>query len=172
MFEMFSSVILLYLWPFVGCGVFSSPCQRQCELFAITWHPLTFHIWIFSSETGWPNEPKLGRKHLWKILYKDCSYLSDPRTNIFMNARWKINILIFFSEDVDEAASDDENGQSYDKYYRMIKQEMDHLDNDVIPGDWTIVKKNTMLKFRNVNTMFVHLLAYRPKDVRGNKFMM
>jgi hypothetical protein len=89
-----------------------------------------------------------------------------------MNARWKINILIFFSEDVDEAASDDENGQSYDKYYRMIKQEMDHLDNDVIPGDWTIVKKNTMLKFRNVNTMFVHLLAYRPKDVRGNKFMM
>ena len=58
-----------------------------------------------------------------------------------MNARWKINILIFFSEDVDEAASDDENGQSYDKYYRMIKQEMDHLDNDVIPGDWTIVNK-------------------------------
>ena len=58
-----------------------------------------------------------------------------------MNARWKINIFIFFSEDVDEAASDDENGQSYDKYYRMIKQEMDHLDNDVIPGDWTIVNK-------------------------------
>ena len=37
---------------------------------------------IFYSKAAWPNGLKHGRKHLWKVLYGNCSFRFNPLTNM------------------------------------------------------------------------------------------
>jgi hypothetical protein len=104
-------------WYIVLCVAFSRSLfvllsflahQRVMWGIAITWRPssvvrpLTFHILIYSSETTGPNGTKLGRKHLYKILYKVSSFRPILPTNMAAKGNscfWLANVKKKFSSE-------------------------------------------------------------------------
>ena len=71
-------------YPSPFCIIFSSLCQRQCELLpslgvrrpsSVVCRPLSFHILIFLSETPQPYDLKLGRSIYGKSSIKVAHFV-------------------------------------------------------------------------------------------------
>ena len=58
------------------------------HLVSVVCRPFTFHILIFSSENPQPNELKIGWKHLWRDLSKECTFCYETLPNMATTETW------------------------------------------------------------------------------------
>jgi hypothetical protein len=126
--------------------------------FGITWHPsfvvchlLTFHILIFS-ETHQPNELKLSRKQLWKVLSKECTFCYYPLSNMATKGNSCFWLANFFKSPPLKLLGQI-NRNLVGSIYGMSSMKIAHFlpiglqtwpPQAIIVSDWLISKKSSL----------------------------
>jgi hypothetical protein len=142
------------IWPFRNKRHLWRPCSFKMQL-SLNW--ITDK---YASQIPQRNELKLGRNHLWNVLYEDCSFRLDLLTNMAATGDACFWCLLMDQNEMSNLYREPSIDSSYQVSYHLAKLcqssrflEIDQSENNIFCGP----SKNLLLWncFAKTNRNFV-----------------